>query len=429
MTKRMKHRHLNSAHLLILVGVLIAILLVGIVLCIWLVKTMNTDPYAEFKKYHSAQKYTGKPQSYSIDKNNVFKQFYYPRFENSDFNSVLDKQVKEFKDETKSAGIYTLDYKSGELWNEYDQVQFVLKQYSTDKKLIKTRVKSLCFDRKTKRLVQLEDLLRSDYVSAITAIMHEKKLANIDWQEFQLTQSGIAFYEKGREVFVFPYAGNERYMKLQNGYVKGLAPSDPPKRPAKSEIDPNQPMIALTFDDGPNPISTPKILDTLKQYRATGTFFMLGSRAIQNPDLIRRMVQEGHELGNHSNTHANLPKLTDAQIKDEFYITQDAIYAAGGEEATVFRPPYGASNNHINQLINRKSILWTIDSLDWKSRNVEAIKKEVLPYVKDGSIILMHGIYGTSADALAQMMPILAKQGYQFVSVTDLLQYRPKSQK
>lgn len=428
-TKRLRRRHLNPSHLLMMVGALLAILIICIALCLWIAKSVHSDPYSEFKKYHSAQKYAGKPKSYSMDKDKVFKQFYYPQFENTDFNTILEKQIRQFQKETKDEGIYTLDYKSGELWNQYDQVQFTLNHYNTDKKLIKTKVKSLCFDRKNKQLVKLENILRSDYLSALTAITHEKKITDIDWQEFQLTQAGITFYQKGKEVFTFPYAGNERFMKLQNEHVKGLAPDDLPKRPAKKKIDPDKPMIALTFDDGPNPLSTPRILDTLKKYDATGTFFMLGSRAIQYPNLIQRMVSEGHELGNHSNTHANLPKLTDRQIKDEFYVTQDAIYAASGEEATVFRPPYGASNEHISQMLNRRNILWTIDSLDWKSRNVEAIKKEVLPFVKDGSIILMHGIYGTSADALAQLMPILAKQGYQFVSVSDLLQYRPNSQK
>lgn len=427
--RRLRQRHLNSNHLLIMIGILIIILIICIVLCLWITKRLNSDPYAEFKKYHSAQKYAGKPKSYSIDENKIFKQFYYPRFDSTDFNTILEKQIQQFKNETKDEGIYTLDYKSNELWNQYDQVQFTLHHYSMEKKLLETRVISLCFDRKSKQLVKLEDILRSDYMSALTAIVQQKKITDIDWQDFQLTQSGITFYRKGKELFTFPYTGNERFMKLQNGHVKGLAPNDLPKRPEKKKIDPNKPMIALTFDDGPNPLSTPRILDTLKKYHATGTFFMLGSRAIQNPNLIRRMVSEGHELGNHSNTHANMLKLTDRQIKDEFYVTQDAIYAASGEEATVFRPPYGASNEHISQILNRRNILWTIDSLDWKSRNAEAIKKEVLPFVKDGSIILMHGIYGTSADALAQMMPVLAEQGYQFVSVSDLLQYRPNSQK
>ena len=136
------------------------------------------------------------------------------------------------------------------------------------------------------------------------------------------------------------------------------------------------------------------------------------------------MVKEGHELGNHSNTHADLSKLDEYRIKDEFYVTQDAIYAATGEEATAFRPPYGAVTSTMSQLLNRDISLWTIDTLDWKSRNPGVIKDVVLSRVKNGSIVLMHDIYGSSADALEKMMPSLVEAGYQFVSISDLVKYQ-----
>ena len=109
--KRLRRRHLNPNHLLRMVGALLAILIICIALCLWIVKSLHSDPYAEFKKYHAAQKYAGKPKSYSMDKDKVFKQFYYPQFENTAFNTILEKQIRQFQKETKGEGIYTLDYK------------------------------------------------------------------------------------------------------------------------------------------------------------------------------------------------------------------------------------------------------------------------------------------------------------------------------
>lgn len=178
--------------------------------------------------------------------------------------------------------------------------------------------------------------------------------------------------------------------------------------------------VALTFDDGPHPKNTMKIIDLLNQYDAKATFFMLGNRVDFYPDIAKKVADEGHELGNHTWNHKDLSTLSKEEGIQEVEKTNEIIRSTTGRESTVFRPPYGAVNGQVQNSISSPAIFWTIDTLDWKSRNPNEILKIVKENVKDGSIILMHDIHETSVQAVEPILKYLKAEGYEFVTVSEL---------
>lgn len=180
--------------------------------------------------------------------------------------------------------------------------------------------------------------------------------------------------------------------------------------------------MALTFDDGPNAKVTPQVLAILKKYDAKATFFMVGQNVSKNSAVVKQIYEAGHEIGNHTWDHAKLTALSTANVKQEVDRTSNAIYAAIGQYPTVFRPPYGATNDKVRSVMTMPSILWSIDTLDWKHRNAKKILTYVKASAKDGSIILMHDIHQTTANGLENVILYLQKQGYEFVTVSEILQ-------
>lgn len=180
-------------------------------------------------------------------------------------------------------------------------------------------------------------------------------------------------------------------------------------------------MIALTFDDGPNPATTPQILDTLKRHNAKATFFILGQNIPGNEAILKRIVSEGHEVANHTMTHPNLTSLSVEQIRQEIENTQQLIKEVTGKTPVIMRPPYGAFNKMVMDTMGLPAIHWGVDTLDWQHRNPQAILQIVQSATYPGSIILMHDIHQPTADGLPAVMEYLAGQGYSFGTVSELL--------
>lgn len=180
-------------------------------------------------------------------------------------------------------------------------------------------------------------------------------------------------------------------------------------------------LVALTFDDGPNPETTPRVLELLKKYRAKGTFFVLGQKIEGNEGILKQMVAEGHEIGNHTFTHPNLVEMSDDVILSEINQTQDAIQAALGQKPTIYRPPYGSADARVANLVNLPAIHWSVDTLDWENRDPHQIVEQVKANMAPGGIVLMHDIHPETVDALEPMLEYLVSQGYVFVTTTELL--------
>lgn len=188
--------------------------------------------------------------------------------------------------------------------------------------------------------------------------------------------------------------------------------------------DANAPMIAMTFDDGPQPSATSRILDALEAVGGRATFFILGERVELGSEVIKRGYAMGCEYGNHSWNHANLSTATSdvitAQIKD----TDNALKSVIGKECSLIRAPYAATNDTVLEIANRPFVGWSIDTMDWDTRNTASTVDKILSKVKDGDILLMHDIYSETAAAVEIVIPQLVERGFQLVTVSELMEAR-----
>nr|WP_294666723.1 polysaccharide deacetylase family protein [uncultured Blautia sp.] len=182
-----------------------------------------------------------------------------------------------------------------------------------------------------------------------------------------------------------------------------------------------RPLIALTFDDGPGQY-TDKLLDCLEENNAHATFFMLGQLVDQYPETVKRMVELGCELGNHSWDHQNMLDLSLDGVVKEFGDTDQALIDACGQESTVIRPPYGNYTDDIIAAVGKPFILWSIDSLDWKYLDADLDYNGIMndSNLGDGAVILMHDIHKPSVDAALRLIPALVDQGYKLVTVSEM---------
>lgn len=188
--------------------------------------------------------------------------------------------------------------------------------------------------------------------------------------------------------------------------------------------DPNKPMIALTFDDGPNTSTTSSILDTLEAYNARATFFVVSSRIQTHYEVSKRALSLGCEIGSHGYSHKMLKKLKTEQIKKEFERSQKTLKKHTGNKFSLVRTPYGDTDRRVLKNTDYPVILWSLDSLDWKSKNSKKIVKRVMKNIKDGDIVLMHDLYTSTADAVKEIVPELISQGYQLVTVSEMMEAR-----
>ena len=179
-------------------------------------------------------------------------------------------------------------------------------------------------------------------------------------------------------------------------------------------------LIAITFDDGPGAY-TAQLLDELAARDVKATFFVSGYRAANYPETLKRMVSEGHQLASHTQNHETLNTLSAAKIADEISRTQDYITAAGGDNPAYIRPPYGNANKTVRAQAPSPLINWSVDPEDWKYHNADTVCRNILAGSYDGAIILVHDIYQTSVNGALAAIDKLLEQGYEFVTVRDLL--------
>jgi peptidoglycan-N-acetylglucosamine deacetylase len=183
--------------------------------------------------------------------------------------------------------------------------------------------------------------------------------------------------------------------------------------------------IAITFDDGPNPELTPRLLDMLKERGIKATFFVVGKNVEEFPAIVTRMALDGHEVANHSWSHPTLTKLGVESFRKQIENTNQAIANATGKRPVLMRPPYGATSVSLNKRLNEqfglKVILWSVDPLDWKYRNSSRVYNSIIQNTRPGSIILAHDIHPTTVAAMPATLDALLAKGYKFVTVSELI--------
>lgn len=183
-------------------------------------------------------------------------------------------------------------------------------------------------------------------------------------------------------------------------------------------------LVALTFDDGPSSATTPRLLEILYEKDAPATFFMLGKMARANPDIVKRVEKEGHVVASHTMYHQNLVRISTGAAKDDIAESKSIFNDILGHDPTFTRPPYGNVNNTVRDNVGTPIILWSVDTLDWESKNTEDILSVTKEQVHDGAIILMHDIYDATVDSIPVIIDELRKDGYDFVTVSELAKNR-----
>ncbi len=186
------------------------------------------------------------------------------------------------------------------------------------------------------------------------------------------------------------------------------------------DIDPSKPMVALTFDDGPQTSVGNQIMDCLAQYGGKATFFLVGDRVASRSSEVQRMVAEGHEVANHTMNHKYLQSLGAAEIQTQVNQCNDVIQSVCGVRPTLMRLPGGNHNATVVANTGMPMIQWSIDTLDWKTRDTASTVSTVLNQVQDGDIVLMHELYEATGNAVLQIVPELVNRGYQIVTVSEM---------
>ncbi|PON02029.1 hypothetical protein BJH90_04620 [Bacillus halotolerans] len=392
----------------------------------------------------------------------------YPVFKNKKMDAALksfaEKEVRQFQKETKDAD-QEHTKKRNELNIDYEIVHYAKQTAAVvfnEYKYIggahgQTVKKTFNFDFSKEAFLSIDDIFikDSDYLQKLSLIAYHELKKNKDiaaddellkegtvpakenFSRFAVKEDYIEFYFDTYQVAA-GYLGEQsiaikkNLLKdiLKEQYIdkaknKNKIKEQKPKHevislPKEETVDPNKKVIALTFDDGPNPATTNQILDSLKKYEGHATFFVLGSRVQYYPETLKRMLKEGNEVGNHSWSHPLLTRLSVKEAVKQINDTQDIIEKISGYRPTLVRPPYGGMNDELRSKLKMDVALWDIDPEDWKDRNKNTIVNRVMSHAADGKTILIHDIYGTSADAADEIIKRLTDQGYQLVTVTQL---------
>lgn len=312
-----------------------------------------------------------------------------------------------------------------------------------------TTIQTYFFDKQTGQLLSMRDLLDEKVSNLEVFAQYIRSQLLTSYNNYLIQDNAIALTEPKWRYFnrfaiindtlVVYYDKNEianvkagmPTVKISLSYlnpilVKSLQTTEENKNtiiPVKSA---SSKRVALTFDDGPYPKVTKQILKTLEKYDAKATFFMVGYRVEAYPSLVREVKEQGHEIGNHTWNHPTLTNLNSKQVLWQLEATNNALNDVIGEPATVFRPPYGATNKRVTNLITETTpvAMWSLDTLDWKHRNSDKLLPMVKKSMHNNAIILMHDIHQSTADGLDSVLAYLQEEGYEFVTVSEILPYR-----
>lgn len=385
----------------------------------------------------------------------------YPQTNDALFNSMIEEYITSSKKNYINA--MRLEKKtrkdealSGELnihfdTYQYDEVYYSFvftERMSTNNTATKTTLKTFFYNIETAQVLDIRTLLGEDTKSLETFSSHVRQLlkSNNDLQnlsteevdlatearwilfdKFAINQDNLTIYFD--EGTIAPIEQGPISVNVSMSFLNPLLAEEFQMQmvevdaPVEGLDDGTKKRVALTFDDGPHPQVTKQVLDSLDRYNAKATFFMLGNRVQYYPEIALDVLNRGHEVGNHTWSHPVLPKLTEAQIMNEFSTTENAIISAIGQESTVFRPPYGSTTDAINAIIPRDVAIWSIDTLDWKHRDANKLVQSVKNQMHNNAIILMHDIHQSTADGLNGVLDYLANEGYEFVTVSDIMPY------
>lgn len=353
--------------------------------------------------------------------------------------------------EASSSRFTAIDYISETADGKYLSLVFKAKEYDSDKNQTSAYVSTMIFDLDNKKLLSDDEVFKksfykfaSEYVrnyfegnSETSKLTKDKAFVSattadkLHFEEYSISDTKCTLYMNQKELFG---SGNKIYdisisLSELSGYfeipLKNAKNTAEKASTIRDDIDPNKPMLALTFDDGPDAENTEVILDVLKKYNSRATFFVVGYNAEEYPEILKAISDSGCQIGNHTKNHANLTELTDKEVKEAADYVDKIVKNVTGNPTTALRPPYGAYSEKVQQLLNKTPfIFWSIDTKDWENSDKDKTVKAVMEQAYDGSIILMHDIQDSTAEAVKEIVPKLISKGYQLVTVEELLYYK-----
>lgn len=432
-----KGKRKNKIHYKRLALVIVVSILLISVLGVGMSMLLNNNPYAKYDVYEEGNKRAGTMEHYTKTEDDQYHHsFYYPKFEDEALNKIIasyrDKNLT-YKD---SEGMYytNVDYSSDEVFEQYITLSFHKTVKNEEEKILQESWEYINYDKKAKKVLTVNDVLRREYITMMKKNHGEIAVDSINMStlnQFLIGKEQIVFHIDGKKLPI-KYKNYAKYIKLKNSKIDSLYQQETIVT-KQQKVDPSKPMIAFTFDDGPHATNTDAIMKEFEKYGGSATFFMLGKNAAIYPDMVKQIYERGFELGNHSWDHSmriaanKIDFMSKEEVIDEIYNTQDTIYKVCGEEPSYFRPPYGALNQNVREVSTLGFALWNVDTKDWKNRDGNVISQNIMNDVKDGAVILLHDIYDTSADAIKKALPQLHEQGYQFVSLSTLMQHKGDS--
>lgn len=412
-------------------------------------------------------KYTGEVESRLKTTRKYVVNAHYPSFESPEASKIIgarvDKYIEDFKKSSSEVeskdfediSSLHIDYRSFAHGEKIASIILDLEENIPAKNLKTKASDILVVDLENGEVLHLDDIIIEegyDFISRLTKNQFlennnlkphidedllKKISAKESYNDFIVKDEVIEFIFPGGSLFPeeFGTASSqisleelEDYTKFDLAEAKTLDEAIIAKKieaanfkgAIRPGLDPNKPMIALTFDDGPYGPTTGPIIDVLEQYDSAATFFVLGSKLEAEADLVKRAADNGNEISNHSLSHKLLTAISDEELFHEIDTTQDLIEDVSGYQSTLLRPTYGEHNANMKEKLDLPFILWSIDTMDWHSKNAGAVVNHVLSRVRDGDIVLMHDIYPSTTQATQILVPELINRGFQLVTISEL---------
>lgn len=406
----------------------------------------------------------------SDEKDNIIKieemcdiQIDYPTLNNkkleSGVNSFIQEQEDEFLESVKSLPKPTDGKKysfsvNNEIQTRFDveTVHVVVKSYTGQNNYSRTDA-SYHGSADSDKLVSLTDFLENEQsINKLSELSYKYLSEATQQQELKIDDASIKkatspndinfsnffFGENGFEIIftpvqladtssdgvrvIIPYYELGGVLKKDMLKKAGVTDENQPIKRDLSQFK-GKKLIAFTFDDGPSK-NTPKLLDALDKYNARVTFFVVGNRVASYSDTLKRAYMMGNQIGTHSYSHATLVKLSDKEVENEVSKANAAVKKVTGADPDIIRPPYGSTDARVKKLCGVPSIMWNVDTLDWKTRNKDKVYDAIIKSAHDGAVVLMHDLYETSVDGAIAAMDKLSKEGYAFVTINEMAQLR-----
>lgn len=402
---------------------------------------------------------------YEKDENkNYIVEINYPKVKSKQLlaytNDYIKNKKKEFKEEismeeplNSSKYEFKADYKITDNNNNILGLHLNINEYTGGAHYVRYD-KSYYYNKESDEIVSLKDFLEKDTsLDKLANLSYYYVMKYSDDNNLNFDKEGVKeglsfnlnnfehfnFIDDGLE-FIFPpyqvayYAAGEIKIVIPYDELNGIIKNKYLKYSKKNNIKQdnnrnlkefsNKKLIAFTFDDGPSYIGTNKLLDNLDKYNARVTFFVLGSRVENYKDTLTKAYKMGNTIGNHTYSHSNLLKLDNYSVMDEIKKTNETIKNITGSETIYLRPPYGNINSDIKNISNMYTILWDLDTEDWKNKDKDRIADYIVSNAHDGSIVLLHDLYETSVDGALLAMERLEKEGYAFVTIDEMIKIK-----